>query len=81
MNNINPNPTKCATQAERIADYLKQGHTLTAMEALHMFGCFRLTSRICDIRRNYGWNIASERIVTPTGKRVARYRLISETQV
>ena len=80
MNNINPNPTKCATQVERIADYLKQGNSITALEALQKFDCFRLTSRICDIRKRYGWNIASKRIVTPSGKIVAQYELI-DTQV
>lgn len=76
--NINENATTSASQTQRIANWLKDGNTITAMEALDRFGCFRLASRICDIRRIYGWNIASERAVTTSGKIVARYRFVSE---
>ena len=76
--NINENAQQSASQTKRIAEWLQQGHSITALEALQRFGCFRLTSRIWDIRRTYGWEIASERIVTPNGKRVASYRLINQ---
>lgn len=43
------------TQNEAILNYLKNGGELTPMDALKMFGCFRLGSRINDLR-NQGSN-------------------------
>ena len=74
MNN-NDNLESCASQNRRIADYLEAGHSITAMEALEMFGCFRLASRITDIKQMYGLDVETNRITTPTGKRVASYRI------
>lgn len=63
-----------ATQCARILAYMKEGFTITQMEALQKFRCFRLASRIHDLRVQ-GENIIVERIKTPTGKHVAQYRL------
>ena len=38
------------SQCADILRALKQGRTLTAMEALSEFGCFRLAARIHDLR-------------------------------
>ncbi len=38
------------TQVEMILDWLTQGRTITQAEAYEHFGCFRLASRIHDIR-------------------------------
>ena len=74
MNN-NENLQSSESQNKRIAEYLKQGNTITATEALELFGCFRLASRITDLRQKFGLNIISGRIITPSGKRVAQYKL------
>jgi hypothetical protein len=37
-------------QCEQILKYLKNGQTLTAVEALDRFGCFRLAARVSDLR-------------------------------
>ena len=76
MPNINDNAKTSATQTQLIAQWLQEGNTITQIEALSRFGCFRLASRINDLRR-LGLNIATEKIITATGKRVARYRLIA----
>jgi len=39
------------TQNRLIAKHLESGHTITALEALHRFGCFRLSARIWDLKR------------------------------
>ena len=75
MSNINDNPKSSATQCQRIAEWLEQGNSLTQMEALNKFQCFRLASRINDLR-NRGMQIITEKILTATGKRVARYSLV-----
>lgn len=39
------------TQNKLIAQHLESGHTITALEALNRFGCFRLSARIWDLKR------------------------------
>ncbi len=79
MANINENAVQSASQTTRIAEYLKEGNSITPLEALNLFGCFRLGARIADIKERYGWTIESNRVVTSTGKRVASYRLVAQT--
>lgn len=61
------------SQCKRIATYLKKGGMLTPMDALNMFGCFRLSARIADLR-NEGMKIVTK-YVTENGKTFAQYRL------
>lgn len=44
------------TQCDMILDYMRQYGPITQMEALDLFGCARLASRINDLRRA-GYNI------------------------
>ena len=74
MNN-NDNLESCASQNKRIAEWLKAGNTITAMEALNTFNCFRLASRINDLKQKFGLLIVTDRVMTPSGKRVAQYKL------
>jgi hypothetical protein len=60
-------------QKQQIAKYLSKGKTITPMDALKKFGCFRLAARIADLR-NEGLNIATK-IVTKEGKSYASYSL------
>ena len=62
------------TQNQQIKSYLEKGKTITPIQALNKFGCFRLAARISDLR-NDGLNIATK-IVTKDGKTFASYRLI-----
>lgn len=63
----------------RILAYLKTGETLTALEALFKFGCYRLSARIYELRAE-GWNIVTL-YVTETREdetlRYAEYKLIA----
>lgn len=72
MANINDNAQSSASQNKRIEAWLNAGHRITQLEALNLFGCFRLASRIHDLRDS-GMDIKMERIITPSGKRVAQY--------
>lgn len=72
--NINENLKSSASQNERIREYLENGNTLTALEALNLFGCMRLPSRINDLKKR-GMAIAKVMITTASGKRVAQYSL------
>ena len=75
MANINENEKSSQSQNKRIAEWLKAGNTITAMEALNMFNCFRLASRITDLKQKFGLRIVTDRVMTPSGKRVAQYKL------
>jgi hypothetical protein len=64
------------TQNELIAEHLEEGNTITALEALRDFGCFRLASRICDIK-NTGVPVQS-RWKTITARRTGEQVKIKE---
>jgi hypothetical protein len=66
------------TQREQILDWLRQGHTLTPVEALHRFGVLALSQRCGDLRRR-GYPIRSELIPVKSirgVKYVARYSMV-----
>ncbi len=62
------------TQNDAILAYLQAGGTLTPLDALERFGCFRLGARVWDLKER-GYNIVSERLTVPGGKVVAKYSL------
>ena len=52
--------------------FLDQGKTLTSMEALTKFRCFRLATRINDLKKA-GYPVAKRMIEIDSGKKVAQY--------
>jgi hypothetical protein len=62
------------TQKTQIHNYLRSGKSLTGMDALTLFGCFRLAARIADLERD-GVEIDHNPEKLPSGKRVTRYKL------
>jgi hypothetical protein len=60
------------SQNHWIAKHLKEGKTLTSLDALRLFGCLRLSGRIYDLRKK-GLDIKSRDIWTLTGKRISEY--------
>lgn len=70
----NQNKKSSASQCTQIKRWLMGGNKITALEALSLFGCMRLASRICELREQ-GLNIHKERIITSTGKLVTQYSL------
>ena len=63
------------TQAAQILAHLKTGRSITPIDALNKYGCFRLGARIYDLKQD-GHNIYREMIETDSGKRVASYTLV-----
>ena len=49
------------TQCEQILDYMKQFGSINPLQALQDIGCFRLASRISDLKKQ-GYSIISERV-------------------
>jgi len=62
------------TQRDKILVTMERGHSITPLEALEWFGCFRLGARIYDLKRR-GYTISSE-LITAHGKRFAEYHLV-----
>lgn len=66
---------KTATQASNILAHLKEGKAITPLEALNLYGCFRLAAVIYILKNDYGVEIETKRVKTPSGKYVAQYSL------
>lgn len=62
------------TQLANIKKHLEEKKTITALEALNLYGCFRLSAHIFTLR-NEGLNIVTNRI-TRNGKWFAQYSLV-----
>lgn len=66
------------TQCELILDYMKQFGSINPLQALYDIGCFRLASRISDLKKQ-GYPIISERVNYKTrlgeAKHFNEYRL------
>ena len=74
--NDNENLKSSESQNAQILAWLENGNKITALDALKHFNCFRLASRIHDLRER-GCDITKEMIILPNGKRVAQYSLLS----
>ena len=61
------------SQNALIKGWLLNGKSITPMEALNMFGCFRLSARIANLKED-GLPVVTD-MVTINDKRVARYYL------
>ena len=63
------------TQCEMALEYMRKFDSITPLEALTAFGCFRLPARISDLKAR-GYNISMER--DKKGKHYGIYRLETE---
>ncbi|MDB4454932.1 helix-turn-helix domain-containing protein [bacterium] len=63
------------TQTKMIKAHLDKGHSITAFEALKLYGCLRLASRMFDLKQS-GYKFHKEMIIVGNGKRVAEYTKI-----
>ncbi len=66
------------SQNEKILEHLKNGNTITPLEALERFGCMRLGSRINDLREDHIIETENEE---NGGKRYARYRYVQSIEI
>ena len=74
MQNINENTKTSRSQTDLILDWMLAGNTITPLEALEKFKCFRLGARIADIKAR-GYLVYSEFVTTPSEKKVKQYHL------
>ena len=62
-----------ANQDQAVLDYLKRGNTITGVQALELFRCYRLSSVIHRLRNEHGY-----RIDNVSTKKFAMYKLIQD---
>jgi len=62
------------TQKQQISQHLQSGKSLTPLESLNLHQCFRLASRIDELRKD-GLNIITTMVKTESGKHIASYKL------
>lgn len=60
-------------QEDAILNHLKNVGPITPIEALNLFGCFRLGARAWDLRQK-GYDVITD-IIHANGKHFASYRL------
>lgn len=68
------------TQNEMVLGHLKREGSITPLVALSLYGVYRLSARINDLREE-GHDIETERIDLPHLKHCARYKLIKAVQL
>ena len=77
--NVNDNQEVAASQTARILSHMLEGKAITAIEALELYGCFRLSARIKDIEKLLGRAPSRERVLVKNREgrfvRVAKYWL------
>ena len=63
------------SQRVRVQRYLMDGNSITPIEALNMFGAFRFSSIIYELKNYQGMDIETEMVFEENGKRYAKYYL------
>lgn len=66
------------SQLEAIRQHLESGKPITPLDALNLYGCFRLGARIFDLKRQ-GMNISCD-TAGNGDKHYATYRLIMKRE-
>jgi hypothetical protein len=72
-------PMKRKTQKEKVRQYLESGRSITPIEALEMFGSFRLGAIIFTLREE-GMPIKTDFVTNRYKTKFAKYTLEQKTQ-
>jgi hypothetical protein len=70
---MKPNPTQC----ELILSHLIENKSITPIDALNLYGCFRLAARIHELKQA-GHKIDAKPWTTPGGAIVSKYFLVGQ---
>lgn len=63
------------TQRDLVQRHLESGKSITPLEALRLYGCFRLSACIWTLKHKYGMAIETT-MIEEDGKRFAEYSLV-----
>lgn len=69
-----PNKPIGSKQCQQVLAHLQSGKPITALEALRLYGIFRLASRIHDLKK-HGIEVKVRDVATENGKKIAQYYL------
>ena len=70
--------TNHVVQNAMVLEHLTRG-PITPIDALRLYGCFRLAARIYDLRQ-IGHNIITTRVLNAEGNPYAEYHLLKQAQ-
>ena len=74
-------PGKYSSQSENVLAHLMEGHSITPLDALEQYGCFRLASIIHNLRKD-GYKIKTKTVSNlKSGKTYASYKLEKNAQL
>ena len=65
------------SQKTRILKHLEDGRSITPIDALNLFGCFRLSDVIFKLKQE-GHDIQTDMVENQNGKKFASYTLLSK---
>jgi len=65
------------SQQEKILDYLLEGKSITPLEALRYFGCFRLSAIVFNLKQQ-GYEFTTKLVKNKYGNKFARYSLVEK---
>jgi hypothetical protein len=68
------------TQCESLLAAFQRGESLTVAEALTRYGCYALSQRCGELIRA-GYPIRAEMVKVGPKKRVARYRMVGQSEL
>ena len=63
------------SQRRNVKNWLLKGNSITPIEALQMFGAFRLSAIIFVLKNEHNMPIETEMVYEENGKRYAKYYL------
>ena len=64
------------TQKSKIMSHLQSGQSITPIDALERYGCFRLAAIIHTLKNDYGMDIKTELIKNKYGTKYGKYTMI-----
>ncbi len=71
-------PGNYSSQMDNILAHLMEGHSITPLDALEQYGCFRLAAVIHNLR-GQGYKISTKKVSNRRGKTFASYKLNANT--
>jgi len=63
------------TQKSKVREHLQSGRSITPIDALERYGCFRLAAIIHTLKNDYGMDIKTELIKNKYGTKYGKYTL------
>lgn len=67
---------KTQSQCEKILSHLQSGKSINPMQALNLYGCFKLGARIHDLKKD--GNFIDTKMIYKNGSKYAEYSMRGE---